>query len=144
MWPALSISSATERAACGANFAASAAMAAVCRVSKSMNQRAARCRGARVDTPARRNRAAAEIGDRQAVDLQTVGIEFQPDARVARVDAGEAGATDIGGDGHVARPLDGGAGKQRLAEAERGVDVEFGRVERGIELGRARLPAANT
>ena len=51
--------------------------------------------------------------------------------------AGDGGAADIGGDRHVVRPLDLGAGEQRLAEAERGVDIELGRVERGIELGRA-------
>ena len=52
------------------------------------------------------------------------------------IEPGDGGAADIGGDRHVVRPLDLGAGEQRVAEAERGVDIEFGRVERGIELRR--------
>ena len=50
------------------------------------------------------------------------------------IEPGDGGAADIGGDRHVVRPLDLGAGEQRVAEAERGVDIEFGRVECGVEL----------
>ena len=61
---------------------------------------------------------------------------LQSRAGIARLEAGDGGAADIGGDRHVVRPLDIGAGEQRVAKAERGVDIELGRVERGIELGR--------
>ena len=94
--------------------------------------------GAVNDTAARRKCGAAKIGDRQPVDLQAAGVDFKPRAGIARVKPGNGGAADIGGDRHVVRPLDAGAGQQRLAEAERGIDIEFGRVERGVELGRPR------
>ena len=89
------------------------------------------------DAAARRKRRAAEIGDRQAVDLHAVAVDLYSCARIARDEAADGGAADIGGDRHVVRPLDRGAGEQRLAEAERGVDIEFGRVKHGVELGHA-------
>ncbi len=77
---------------------------------------------------------------RSATDRRSIcnaaAVDLHPRAGIARAEAGDGGAADIGGDGHVVRPLDLGAGEQRVAEAERGVDIEFGRVERGIELGR--------
>ena len=45
--------------------------------------------------------------------------------------------TDIGGDRHVVRAREIGAGQQRLAEGDCGVDIEIGRLERGIEARRA-------
>ena len=133
-WPALPRSSAC--AVFGATRASSAITGVMSRRVE-VDAHAAVRRRRRDDAAARRKRRAAEIGDRQAVDLQAVAIDFYSCARVARIDAGDGGAADIGGDRHVVRPLDLGAGEQRLAEAERGVDIEFGRVELGVELGRA-------
>ena len=92
----------------------------------------------RGDAAARRKRGAAEIGDRKPIDLQATAIDLEPRAHVARVEAGDGGVADIGGDRHVVRPRDVGAGQQRLAECERGVDIEVGRLERGVEPRRAR------
>ena len=85
------------------------------------------------DAAARRKGGAAKIGDREPVDLQSAGVHFQPRAQVARIKAGDGGMADIGGDRHIVRACDIGAGEQRVAEAKRGVDIELGRLERGIE-----------
>ncbi len=87
------------------------------------------------DAAACRKGGTAEIDDREAIDLNAVPVHFHSRARIARDQPGDGGASDIGGDRHVVRPLDMGAGEQRVGEAERGVDIELGRVERGIELG---------
>ena len=68
--------------------------------------------------------------------MQALGIDLQPGASIARSKAADGGASDIGGDRHVVRPLDIGAGEQGLAKVERGVDIEFGGIEFGIKLGR--------
>jgi len=92
-----------------------------------------------VDATAGGKRRAAEIGDRELVDLQAIAIDLEPGTGVARHEAADGGAADIGGNRHVLRPGGGGARDQRLAEGERGIDVEFGRVEFGVELGRPPL-----
>ncbi len=88
---------------------------------------------------------------RSATDRRSIcdaaAVHFQARARVMRNEPGDGGAADIGGDRHVVRPLDLGAGDQRVAEAERGVDIEFGRIECGVELrrpiaGRKRISQA--
>ena len=121
----------------GANVSTSAATTAVCPDSKSTRQRAARRMPAGVDAAAGRKAARRRDRRPKAGRSATPLPSTVTRALTSRaVNAGDGGAADVGGDRHVVRPLDLGAGDERVAEAERGVDVEFGRVERGIELCR--------
>lgn len=66
---------------------------------------AARRTPAGVDPPARRETAAGKIAGRQTIDLQAIGVNSDACARIARLEAGERGAVDIGCNAHLARPF---------------------------------------
>ena len=99
-------------------------------------QQATRRPAAGIDPPACGKAPAARVGGRQAVDLQAGAIDRHAGADVACLNAGDCGASEIGGQRHLSGPRQRGSGKHGAPEIQRGVDIELGRRERRIKPGR--------
>ncbi len=91
----------------------------------------------RIDAALGRQRHAADIGDGQLVDLETVGIDPHSHVGLLDLDAAEHGTADLQRQGAFARSVEIGVAQDRLCDRLNTVDIELGRRQCGFDAGRS-------
>ena len=89
-----------------------------------------------VDAPFRRQCGAGEVGDREPLDLEPVGIDAHADIGLLYLDASKRGAADLQRQGALARPIEIGVAQHRPGKCVNAVDIDLGRGQRGVETRR--------
>ena len=82
---------------------------------------------------------AAEIGDREVLDVEPAGAELEVGVGALRLDARIGRAAEVELHAISRGNVDGGAGERVAGESKRAVEVDLRRIERGVEPRRAAV-----
>ena len=89
-----------------------------------------------VDAPFHGERRAAEIADREPLDLEAAAVELHVDVGALGLDAAERGKSDLDRQRAFARPFEGGVAEHALRQRQHAVEIDFRRGESGLDSRR--------